>query len=57
MLDNAAGTMRQRRAGIVRAMLLLLRGYNAAMNLWVTEPVWPVPNDSRREDGLPCKTI
>ena len=57
MPDNAARTMQQRRAGIVRAMLLLLRGYNAAKNLWVTEHVWPVPDDSRTEDGLPCKTI
>ena len=32
MLANAARTMRQRRAGIVRAMLLLVRGYNAEKN-------------------------
>ena len=30
MPDNAARTMRQRRAGIVRALLLLIRTYNAA---------------------------
>ena len=53
MPDNAARTMQQRRAGIVRAILLLVRGYNAAKHLWLTEHVWPVPDDSRTEDGLP----
>ena len=53
MLNNAARTMRQRRAGIVRAMLLLVRGYSAAKNIGLTEHVWPVPDDSRTEDGLP----
>ena len=26
---------------------------NAEKNLWLTEHVWPVPNDRRTEDGLP----
>ena len=42
MPDNAARTMRQGRAGIVRAVLLLARGYNAAKNLGLTAPIWPV---------------
>ena len=53
MPDTAARTIRQRRAWIVRAMLLLVRAYNAAKNLWLTEHVCPVPDDSRTEDGLP----
>ena len=42
MPDNAARTMRQGRAWIVRVMLLLVRGYNVAKNLWLTVPIWPV---------------
>ena len=53
MPDNPARTMRQGRAGIVRAMLLLVRGYNAEKHLCLTEHVWSVPDDSRTEDGLP----
>ena len=49
MPDNAASTMRQGRAGIVRAMLLLVRGYNAAKNLWLTVPIWPVKHDKDME--------
>ena len=49
MPDNAARTMRQRRAGIVRAMLLLVRGYSAAKNLWLTAPIWPVKHDKDME--------
>ena len=49
MPDNAARTMRQGRAGIVRAMLLLVRGYNAAKNLWLTAPIWPVKHDKDME--------
>ena len=49
MPDNAARTMQQRRAGIVRAMLLLVRGYNAAKNLWLTAPIWPVKHDKNME--------
>ena len=49
MPDNAARTMRQRRAGIVRALLLLIRGYNAAKNLWLTAPIWPVKHDKDME--------
>ena len=45
MPDNAARTMQQRRAGIVRAMLLLVRGYNAAKNIGLTAPIWPVKHD------------
>ena len=26
---------------------------NTEKNLWLTDPVWPLPNDSRTEDGLP----
>ena len=51
MLGNAARTMRQKRAGIVRAMLLLVRGYNAEKNLWLTAPIWPVKHD---KDMEPC---
>ena len=54
MSDNAAGTMQQRRAGIVRAMLLLARGYNAAKNLWLTAPIWPVKHD---KDMEACKDM
>ena len=53
MPDNAARTMRQGRASIVRALLLLVRGYCAAKNLCLTERVWSVPDDRRTEDGLP----
>ena len=49
MPDNAARTMRQRRAGIVRAMLLLVRGYSAAKNLWLTAPIWTVKHDKDME--------
>ena len=49
MPDNAARTMQQRRAWIVRAMLLLVRGYNAAKNLWLTEHVWTVKHDKDME--------
>ena len=49
MPDNAARTMRRGRAGIVRAMLLLVRGYNAAKNLWLTAPIWPVKHDKDME--------
>ena len=49
MLGNAARTMQQRRAGIVRAMLLLVRGYNAAKNLWLTAPIWLVKHDKDME--------
>ena len=49
MPDNAARTMRLRRAGIVRAMLLLVRGYNAAKNLCLTAPIWPVKHDKDME--------
>ena len=45
MPDNAARTMRQGRAGIVRAMLLLVRAYNAAKNIGLTAPIWPVKHD------------
>ena len=44
-----ARTMQQRRAWIVRAMLLLVRGYSAAKNLWLTDPVWPVKHDKDME--------
>ena len=49
MPDNAARTMRQGRAGIVRAMLLLVRAYNAAKNLCLTAPIWPVKHDKDME--------
>ena len=49
MPDNAARTMRQGRAGIVRAMLLLVRAYNAAKNLWLTAPIWTVKHDKDME--------
>ena len=49
MPDNAARTMRQSRTGIVRAMLLLARGYNAAKNLWLTAPIWTVKHDKDME--------
>ena len=49
MPDNAARTMRQRRAGIVRAMFLLVRGYNAAKNLCLTAPIWTVKHDKDME--------
>ena len=45
MPDNAARTMQQGRAGIVRAMLLLVRAYNAAKNIGLTAPIWPVKHD------------
>ena len=54
MPDNAARTMRQKRAGIVRAMFLLVRGYNAAKNLWLTAPIWPVKHD---KDMEPCEDM
>ena len=46
MRDNAARTMRQGRAWIVRAMLLRVRGYNATKNLGLTAPIWPVKHDT-----------
>ncbi len=49
MPDNAARTMQQRQAGIVRAMLLLVRGYTAAKNLYLTAPIWPVKHDKDME--------
>ena len=49
MPDNAARTMRQSRTGIVRAILLLARGYNAAKNLWLTAPIWTVKHDKDME--------
>ena len=49
MPDNAARTIRQGRAWIVRAMLLLVRRYNAAKNLWLTVPIWPVKHDKDME--------
>ena len=49
MPDNAARTMRQGRAGIVRAMLLRVRGYNAAKNLCLTAPIWTVKHDKDME--------
>ena len=49
MPDNAARTMRQGRAWIVRAMLLLVRGYSAEKNLWLTAPIWPVKHDKDTE--------
>ena len=54
MRDNAARTMQQGRAGIIRAMLLLVRGYNAAKNLGLTAPVWPVKHD---KDMEPCEDM
>ena len=41
--------MRQGRAWIVRAMLLLVRGYSAAKNLWLTVPIWSVKYDKDME--------
>ena len=55
MPDNAARTMQQRQAGIVRAMLLLVRGYNAAKNLCLTAPIWPVKHDKDTEACLDMK--
>ena len=49
MPDNAARRMKRRRAWIVRAMLLLVRGYNAAKNLWLTVPIWQVKHDTNME--------
>ena len=54
MPDIAARTMRQGRAGIVRAMLLLVRGYSAAKNLCLTAPIWPVKHD---KDMEPCEDM
>ena len=54
MSDNAARTMQQRRAGIVRAMLLLVRGYSAAKNLGLTAPIWPAKHD---KDMEPCEDM
>ena len=43
MPGTTARTIKQGRAGIVRAMLLLVRGYNAAKNLVVNGALfWPV---------------
>ena len=49
MLDNAARTIRQGQAWIVRAMLLLVRGYCAEKNLCLTVPIWPVKYDKDME--------
>ena len=49
MPDNAARTIGQGRAGIVRAMLLLVRKYSAAKNLCLTAPIWPVKHDKDME--------
>ena len=49
MPDNAARTMRQGRAWIVRAMLLLVPGYSAEKNLYLTAPLWPVKHDKDME--------
>ena len=49
MPDNAARTMRQGRAWIVRAILLLVRRYSAEKNLWFTAPIWPVKHDKNME--------
>ena len=49
MPDSAARTMRQKRAGIVRAMRLLVRKYSAAKNLYLTVPIWPVKYDKDME--------
>ena len=49
MPDNAARRMKRRRTGIVRAMLLLVRGYNAAKHLCLTAPIWPVKHDKDME--------
>ena len=52
MLDNAARAIRQRRDGIAKDdASLLVRGYNAAKNLWLTVPLWPVKHD---KDMEPC---
>ena len=55
MPDNAARTMRQGRSGIVRAMLLLVRGYSAETNLSLTAPIWPVKHDKDMEACLDMK--
>ena len=50
MPDNAARTMQQGRAGIVRALLLwLVGGYNAEKNLCLTAPIWTVKYDKDME--------
>ena len=49
MSDNAARTMQQGRAWIVRALPLLVRGYSAAKNLCLTAPIWPVKHDKDME--------
>ena len=50
MPDNAARTMQQRRAGIAKGdASLLVRAYNAAKNLCLTAPVWPVKHDKNME--------
>ena len=49
MPDNAARTMQQRQAGIVRVMLLLVRKYSAAKNLCLSAPIWPVKHDKDME--------
>ena len=49
MPDNAARTIRQGRARIVRAMRLLVRGYSAEKNLGSTAPIWPVKYDKDME--------
>ena len=54
MPDNAARTIKRRRSGIVRAILLLVRGYNAAKNLCLTAPIWPVKHD---KDMEPCEDM
>ena len=50
MPDNAARTIRQGQAWIVRAMLLLVRGYcERQKNLWLTAPIWLVKHDKDME--------
>ena len=50
MPDNAARTIRQRRDGIAKGdASLLVRGYNAAKNLCLTAPIWPVKHDTNME--------
>ena len=50
MPDNAARTIRQRRDGIAKGdASLLVRACNAAKNLWLTAPIWPVKHDKDME--------
>ena len=54
MPDNAARMMRRGSAGIVRAILLRVRGYTAEKNLCLTAPIWPVKHD---KDMEPCEDM